>query len=207
MPSPIEIDGFAMTIRATHSPPPSRSLRGARPATAAMARTITAQSHAFHRNDAAEDSTRSAHRNEALKGCADSYPVPQTDAGIAVEFPKSPLHQPLGGHDGIERASRPGGAIVMTLPPVATSHPRFGSRRGAAGPRDDRGRDGDADPCRRVAGRSGGRHRTYRNPLEPTVPGDGIVESCADPTVIRGQEGEGLWYMYCTDRSAQRRGS
>jgi arabinan endo-1,5-alpha-L-arabinosidase len=39
---------------------------------------------------------------------------------------------------------------------------------------------------------------TYRNPLEPVVPGDGIVESCADPTVIRGQEGEGRWYMYCT---------
>jgi arabinan endo-1,5-alpha-L-arabinosidase len=39
---------------------------------------------------------------------------------------------------------------------------------------------------------------TYRNPLEPVVPGDGIVESCADPTVIEGQEGEGLWYMYCT---------
>lgn len=39
---------------------------------------------------------------------------------------------------------------------------------------------------------------TYRNPLEPIVPGDGIVESCADPTVIQGQEAEGLWYMYCT---------
>jgi arabinan endo-1,5-alpha-L-arabinosidase len=39
---------------------------------------------------------------------------------------------------------------------------------------------------------------TYRNPLEPVVPGDGIVESCADPTVIQGQEGEGRWYMYCT---------
>jgi len=40
--------------------------------------------------------------------------------------------------------------------------------------------------------------RTYRNPLEPVVPGDGIVESCADPTVIRGQENEGRWYLYCT---------
>jgi arabinan endo-1,5-alpha-L-arabinosidase len=39
---------------------------------------------------------------------------------------------------------------------------------------------------------------TYRNPLLPVVPGDGVVESCADPTVIRGQEGEGRWYMYCT---------
>src|SRR5918993_231726 len=41
---------------------------------------------------------------------------------------------------------------------------------------------------------------TYTNPLEPVVPGDGIVESCADPSVIRGQEPEddGYWYMYCT---------
>jgi arabinan endo-1,5-alpha-L-arabinosidase len=39
---------------------------------------------------------------------------------------------------------------------------------------------------------------TYTNPLEPAVPGDGIVESCADPSVIRGQEDEGYWYMYCT---------
>ncbi|MBA2720466.1 MAG: family 43 glycosylhydrolase [Chloroflexi bacterium] len=39
---------------------------------------------------------------------------------------------------------------------------------------------------------------TYRNPLLPVVPGDGVVESCADPTVIEGQEGEGLWYLYCT---------
>ena len=39
---------------------------------------------------------------------------------------------------------------------------------------------------------------TYRNPLEPAISGDGIVESCADPTVIRGQEGEGRWYLYCT---------
>jgi arabinan endo-1,5-alpha-L-arabinosidase len=40
---------------------------------------------------------------------------------------------------------------------------------------------------------------TYRNPLEPTSP-VGIVESCADPSVIRGQEPEDdhLWYMYCT---------
>ncbi len=39
---------------------------------------------------------------------------------------------------------------------------------------------------------------TYRNPLEPVIPGDGIVESCADPTVLYGQEGEGRWYLYCT---------
>ena len=39
---------------------------------------------------------------------------------------------------------------------------------------------------------------TYRNPLEPVVPGDGIVESCADPSVLYGQEGEGKWYLFCT---------
>src|SRR5215210_2913510 len=39
---------------------------------------------------------------------------------------------------------------------------------------------------------------TYRNPIEPTIAGDGIVESCADPTIIQGQKGEGRWYMYCT---------
>jgi arabinan endo-1,5-alpha-L-arabinosidase len=40
---------------------------------------------------------------------------------------------------------------------------------------------------------------TYRNPLEPVIPGDGVVESCADPTVIQGQSaGDPHWYMYCT---------
>ena len=39
---------------------------------------------------------------------------------------------------------------------------------------------------------------TYRNPLEPAIPGDGLVESCADPSVLYGQEGEGRWYLFCT---------
>lgn len=40
---------------------------------------------------------------------------------------------------------------------------------------------------------------TYRNPLDPGVPRDGVVESCADPTVIHGQEPrDTTWYMYCT---------
>ena len=40
---------------------------------------------------------------------------------------------------------------------------------------------------------------TYTNPLEPQVPGDGVVESCADPNVIRGQQpGDTAWYLYCT---------
>ena len=40
---------------------------------------------------------------------------------------------------------------------------------------------------------------TYENPLEPRIPGDGTVDSCADPTVIHGQvPGDTTWYMYCT---------
>jgi arabinan endo-1,5-alpha-L-arabinosidase len=39
---------------------------------------------------------------------------------------------------------------------------------------------------------------TYTNPLLPAIPGDGVVESCADPTVIYGAQGEGRWFMYCT---------
>jgi arabinan endo-1,5-alpha-L-arabinosidase len=39
----------------------------------------------------------------------------------------------------------------------------------------------------------------YDNPLEITIPGDGRVESCADPTVIRSQSpGDPYWYAYCT---------
>jgi arabinan endo-1,5-alpha-L-arabinosidase len=40
---------------------------------------------------------------------------------------------------------------------------------------------------------------TYRNPLAPQIPGDGTVDSCADPTVLRGQRpGDDHWYLYCT---------
>ena len=40
---------------------------------------------------------------------------------------------------------------------------------------------------------------TYTNPLPINVPGDGMVESCADPSIIRSQTAEnGNWYMYCT---------
>jgi arabinan endo-1,5-alpha-L-arabinosidase len=39
----------------------------------------------------------------------------------------------------------------------------------------------------------------YSNPLTIQIPGDGLVESCADPSVIRGQTpGDTYWYMYCT---------
>jgi arabinan endo-1,5-alpha-L-arabinosidase len=44
---------------------------------------------------------------------------------------------------------------------------------------------------------------SYQNPLAPDIPGDGTVDSCADPTVLKGQDGETrggkqVWYMYCT---------
>jgi arabinan endo-1,5-alpha-L-arabinosidase len=40
---------------------------------------------------------------------------------------------------------------------------------------------------------------TYTNPLKPRLPGGGVIESCADPMVLRGQEqGDAYWYMYCT---------
>ncbi|MDP9219955.1 MAG: family 43 glycosylhydrolase, partial [Actinomycetota bacterium] len=40
---------------------------------------------------------------------------------------------------------------------------------------------------------------SYTNPLRPNIPGDGVVESCADPTVFRSQTaGDNHWYMFCT---------
>ena len=40
---------------------------------------------------------------------------------------------------------------------------------------------------------------SYTNPLRPTIPSGGVVENCADPSVLRGRGGEaGTWYMFCT---------
>lgn len=40
---------------------------------------------------------------------------------------------------------------------------------------------------------------TYTNPLPVVIPGDGMVESCADPSIIYSQTaGDNYWYMYCT---------
>jgi arabinan endo-1,5-alpha-L-arabinosidase len=36
----------------------------------------------------------------------------------------------------------------------------------------------------------------YTNPIRPSIPSGGTVESCADPSIIRGQDS--YWYMYCT---------
>jgi arabinan endo-1,5-alpha-L-arabinosidase len=39
----------------------------------------------------------------------------------------------------------------------------------------------------------------YDNPLEIHIPGDGLVESCADPAILRGQTPDDpYWYIYCT---------
>lgn len=39
----------------------------------------------------------------------------------------------------------------------------------------------------------------YDNPILPVIPGGGVVESCADPSVIEGATpGDAYWYMYCT---------
>lgn len=37
---------------------------------------------------------------------------------------------------------------------------------------------------------------TYTNPLSIQIPNDGLVESCADPTIIHAQDS--YWYIYCT---------
>ncbi|MGE5462293.1 MAG: family 43 glycosylhydrolase [Syntrophothermus sp.] len=39
---------------------------------------------------------------------------------------------------------------------------------------------------------------TYSNPLSIQIPGDGSVESCADPSIIHAQAPDTYWYMYCT---------
>jgi arabinan endo-1,5-alpha-L-arabinosidase len=43
-----------------------------------------------------------------------------------------------------------------------------------------------------------GKSDTYTNPLPIQIPGDGMVESCADPTILHGQATDTFWYMYCT---------
>lgn len=49
--------------------------------------------------------------------------------------------------------------------------------------------------------RRGGRGKpgVNENPLMPQIPGDGVVESCADPAVLRGQRPDDTtWYLFCT---------
>ena len=50
---------------------------------------------------------------------------------------------------------------------------------------------------------------TYHNPLAPVIPAGGAsagtVDSCADPTVVRGQGAESRsWFMYCTTDAERR---
>ncbi len=63
-----------------------------------------------------------------------------------------------------------------------------------------------ARPDGALASVQGGGPMTYTNPVSMTIPDtytptSGLVESCADPTIIRGQEEDVVvqwWYMYCT---------
>ena len=50
-----------------------------------------------------------------------------------------------------------------------------------------------------VPAQAAAKRNSYDNPLLPVIRGDGVVESCADPSVIRGQTpGDAYWYAYCT---------
>lgn len=41
--------------------------------------------------------------------------------------------------------------------------------------------------------------RTYTNPIKASIPSGGIVESCADPSIMRPQApSDRYWYIYCT---------
>jgi arabinan endo-1,5-alpha-L-arabinosidase len=50
-----------------------------------------------------------------------------------------------------------------------------------------------AEPAVPVTAKQG----TYTNPLPIQIPNDGMVESCADPSIIYS-ETDSYWYMYCT---------
>jgi arabinan endo-1,5-alpha-L-arabinosidase len=50
-----------------------------------------------------------------------------------------------------------------------------------------------AEPAVSVTAKQG----TYTNPLPIQIPNDGMVESCADPSIIYS-ETDSYWYMYCT---------
>lgn len=59
---------------------------------------------------------------------------------------------------------------------------------------------GDPAPAAKAAQKARGENPgSYRNPLTPDVGGGGVLESCADPAVLRGQRpGDTTWYLYCT---------
>src|SRR5215216_1692630 len=48
-----------------------------------------------------------------------------------------------------------------------------------------------------LAGKETSTQTTYTNPLTIQIPNDGLVESCADPTIIYSEQ-DSYWYMYCT---------
>lgn len=56
---------------------------------------------------------------------------------------------------------------------------------------------GSPDGLESLAAKAG-TSNTYLNPLPLSSPNGSLTESCADPSVTYGQEGEGRWYLYCT---------
>jgi arabinan endo-1,5-alpha-L-arabinosidase len=55
---------------------------------------------------------------------------------------------------------------------------------------------GPLAPPEAMPATSGG---VYQNPILAAIPGDGAVESCADPSIIHSQTaGDPYWYVFCT---------
>jgi arabinan endo-1,5-alpha-L-arabinosidase len=54
-------------------------------------------------------------------------------------------------------------------------------------------------PPMQIASAQGKSPGTYRNPLNLQLPAGGVATSCADPSIIKGQQaGDNYWYLYCT---------
>ncbi len=92
---------------------------------------------------------------------------------------------------GATRALRPVVVLLLTMVALVAASLPASSDDGSNGPGGDR-------PGVDAHGGKGGTG-TYQNPLVPRVAGQDGVQSCADPTVLHGQQpGDSYWYMYCT---------
>src|SRR3954466_2715506 len=106
--------------------------------------------------------------------------VPSSDAAAGTTTRRPPFSE---GISMAQRRARPTARLTLFLS-VLLSLALFGAVSGTL--------NANAADRRENPG-------TYSNPLRPRIPGDGVVESCADPTVIHGQTpGDNTWYMYCT---------
>ena len=61
------------------------------------------------------------------------------------------------------------------------------------------GLQGTASAAQEVTARPDVPAGQYVNPLPITTPTGATVESCPDPSIIRGQPGDNYWYLYCTN--------